>query len=110
MRLLATAAGLIKENTAGFGQLGLIAGKFDAARIGDKEGVKQLDSMRIRENEIKIASEFLPARHDQNLNRAVCQVNYTVEGLGYSENAPMTATYTVQEGKQDWAVTLVSLN
>lgn len=109
-QIVATASALIKENTADFGKLGLAAGKLDNARIGDQAGVKQLDSMSIRDNEIKIASEPLPAHYDQNLNRAVCQVSYMVKGLGYSENSPMTATYTVQEGKQDWVVTLVSLN
>jgi hypothetical protein len=104
-----TVARLIKENTADLGQLGILGAKLDAARVGGPDAVKKLDSIQVRENEIRIASEPLPAQYNKDLDRAICQLQYTVKGLGYSEIATMTATYALQKGKDDWVVTLVGL-
>lgn len=109
-KIVVTATRLINESTPNLGQFGVAAARMDAARIGDTEGLKKFESLRAKENEIRIVSEALPTSYDQSIDRALCQVRYAVKGLGYSENVPMTATYTVQYGKSDWVVTLISLN
>jgi hypothetical protein len=68
------------------------------------------------DNEVVISDEAFPVRYDRGIDQATCQVRFRINGPGWETinavqgNALKAAIYTVQPGKNDWIVNLVSVD
>ncbi|MEW6639025.1 MAG: hypothetical protein AB1586_00875 [Pseudomonadota bacterium] len=79
------------------------------AKLAEETQKKASSQIQIIENEIFVVDEPFSTEYEPNIDRVTCQVRYRVKGPGHGDDVH-DAIYTVQPGRQDWIINLMTLS